>query len=799
MMSKQNSKLNSKKYKEQFDVEDNIIMSKSQNYYRTFLTSVESREFSVHEAIEFILVISGEFKITVRNKSYDVKSGEIFIINSNYSHILERNDENNEENLVLCFQIEPNYLKKKFLNNEDVIFYNSFTDKNIKENIILSLGLLFIEGLSSKPNKEKEYKYLEFLMKNLNENILLKDSDKFKYQEVDKSVNSIVLEIAEDYTYNMGEDPSLEYLSKKYDLSPSYLSRMFKKVVGMNLTEYYRRRKVSRAIGYLINSDYTISQISNRSGFKDIKAMNRDFHKEIGMSATKFRKEISSYLEVKRLEDKSSEEVKRFIEQIDSLWEKKKYLLNGPISKKYIIDTSLINKEYTQALGETTINLEGLIQNNLLNLDETLKNIPKTTLIVNIKISKDKFMLKISDKKYREISLVEYIYILTLVKKYDIKPVIRLDIYKLLEDLLYMESNKGNLNIYYENTIENIRLILKNVADLKLNQWKIELDISNIKERKKIEFLKRLIRRIREDVGSISDGLIDINKENFGIYIGNIKTEEDIDEKFKKILEMPEILGFYSINFIYDHKKDAQNESLNKFLKKLENKFNYDILKKSKLFINIKYKISENLNWMGKYKKLYFYKLYLDLILVRNEENDFVTTFNMLDLNHANREMYNFYNNIGIIQSSYYLLNFLNEFKGNTILNKSGIFSMNIGKSNLSTIIYSKPEELYDFLRSEQNNQIKTNNRVTELNFTNLNGLYKVTEYRIDYDTLFFAEDWLSQLGLKRLNNEEKKYLEKKSIPSMNVYYKRIDGNLSYKMNHSILDIIYLKIEKVVD
>lgn len=107
-----------------------------------------------------------------------------------------------------------------------------------------------------------------------------------KNSKQDHIIKKIVQYIHENYS----KDVSLSFLSKKFHLSPSHLSREFKRVTHFTLTDYVRNVRVKNAQYFLLTTDFSISAISTLCGFNSFSQFNRCFQNENNMAPREYRK-----------------------------------------------------------------------------------------------------------------------------------------------------------------------------------------------------------------------------------------------------------------------------------------------------------------------------------------------------------------------------------------------------------------------------------------------------------------------------------------------------------------------------
>jgi two-component system response regulator YesN len=83
---------------------------------------------------------------------------------------------------------------------------------------------------------------------------------------------------------------SLQQLSTELEINKSYLCRLFKKEVTINITEYTLQYRVEKAKELLINTQYKISDVSKELGYIYSHQFSKDFKKITSMMPTEYRK-----------------------------------------------------------------------------------------------------------------------------------------------------------------------------------------------------------------------------------------------------------------------------------------------------------------------------------------------------------------------------------------------------------------------------------------------------------------------------------------------------------------------------
>lgn len=104
--------------------------------------------------------------------------------------------------------------------------------------------------------------------------------------------NSKVQEIKKFIQQNYGRNLTLEEIAESVYLSPSYASRLFKKVQGQSVMEFLTQVRIEAAKHLLINPQYLIDEIAVNIGYVDASYFTKVFKKHEGMTPTQYRKSL---------------------------------------------------------------------------------------------------------------------------------------------------------------------------------------------------------------------------------------------------------------------------------------------------------------------------------------------------------------------------------------------------------------------------------------------------------------------------------------------------------------------------
>ena len=88
------------------------------------------------------------------------------------------------------------------------------------------------------------------------------------------------------------ENLRLAHVAKAVNTSTFYFCKMFKKVTGINFTDYLSRVRIEKSKNLLLNPNLRVSEIAFEVGFQSLTHFNRVFKKILGQSPTEYRDQL---------------------------------------------------------------------------------------------------------------------------------------------------------------------------------------------------------------------------------------------------------------------------------------------------------------------------------------------------------------------------------------------------------------------------------------------------------------------------------------------------------------------------
>lgn len=104
-----------------------------------------------------------------------------------------------------------------------------------------------------------------------------------------KNCSYLIKRIASFIEENYSQEITLNLLSKQFNVSPNYISRLFKEETGEALFNYINAVRVEKAKKLLLDADLKIYEVSDKVGFKSPVHFNIVFNKFTGTTPKQYR------------------------------------------------------------------------------------------------------------------------------------------------------------------------------------------------------------------------------------------------------------------------------------------------------------------------------------------------------------------------------------------------------------------------------------------------------------------------------------------------------------------------------
>ena len=134
--------------------------------------------------------------------------------------------------------------------------------------------------------KPVNYDEFGFCIDNLKISIFENNTAEESGEEDERTIVGIVRYMQE----HMTEEVSLNILAEEFHLSAQYISQLFKNEIGVNFLAYLTNIRMEQAKKLLLSSQFSIAEISERSGYGDYRVFTKAFKKAEGVTPSQYRR-----------------------------------------------------------------------------------------------------------------------------------------------------------------------------------------------------------------------------------------------------------------------------------------------------------------------------------------------------------------------------------------------------------------------------------------------------------------------------------------------------------------------------
>lgn len=228
-----------------------------------------------HENPYFMFVLNGNMLDVNKKNTSHCPAGSLIFHNWQDPHLNTR-----ESNLARGFHIEldRNWYEHKQLDIN--LWEGSKLIKNPK--LYQTLAKLYYEFIN---RDQYSAIAIELLLLQLCEGIAAENLSK-------STIEPKWMKDLRELLHENDKELSLNSLSKKLGVHPVHLSRSIPKYLSTNLGEYLRQQKLKKAIPYLLNKKYSLTEVAYLSGFADQSHFTRTFKKTFLMTPKGFRSKL---------------------------------------------------------------------------------------------------------------------------------------------------------------------------------------------------------------------------------------------------------------------------------------------------------------------------------------------------------------------------------------------------------------------------------------------------------------------------------------------------------------------------
>lgn len=249
-----------------------------------------------HDTYEMYFLLEGERYYFIEQETYHVKKGDIVLVNRQQIHKTSQAESLFHDRILIQLdgRILESYMKFTEIFTLEELFSECYGVIQLTDSLWHKVKELLYEirdEIRGKSEKWETFIYLKLIELFL---IIYRYRRTTVLNKLPLTVQTAkhqkVHEVAEYLQYHCETNESVEDLAKRFYISKSYLSRIFRDVTGFSVNEYHNIARIRKGQKLLLNSSYSVTEISEILGFESVTYFERVFKKHSDVTPLNYRK-----------------------------------------------------------------------------------------------------------------------------------------------------------------------------------------------------------------------------------------------------------------------------------------------------------------------------------------------------------------------------------------------------------------------------------------------------------------------------------------------------------------------------
>lgn len=285
------------------------IVYKDELPINVITANIEEYPIHFHDDMEVVYVLEGNIKLRNGYYTYNLKQGDIFILNDREMHSFESMG---EDNMVMMLQMDLSYFSRYYDNLRNNFFVTDMEDDSdesldILKNILARIMMEVLQKGYGYEHKviESTHNLISCLMSDFQYFVM--EDGKFKNESKNKG-NKILagrLNRISDYMYdNYNRKLTLSEIAEREHLSIYYLSHIIKEATGLSFQDLLSYIRVEESEKLLLGTNKKIGAIADETGFSAVRYYIKHFEQWFGMHPLEYRKKYIGKIISREIEAK---------------------------------------------------------------------------------------------------------------------------------------------------------------------------------------------------------------------------------------------------------------------------------------------------------------------------------------------------------------------------------------------------------------------------------------------------------------------------------------------------------------
>lgn len=250
-----------------------------------------------HNSLEIVYMLEGSMTVTFENKKVTILPEEFIVVNSRTIHAVA-----SKKNRALVLQIPSTVFEKYVRNidsfNFDVHMHPKNEDEIMKLNRIKRMFHDMYEVYDTQP----EGYLLRFnsLLYEMLFTLIHSYSYKLAQKQINKN-NKYLNRLKEITTFlntYHNEQITIYQVADKFGYNPDYLSRFFKKYMGLTIIDYLYEIRINYVYQDLVDTDLNVNEIFGNHGCSNYRVAMKFFKSRYGCTPKEKRKQINRTISI---------------------------------------------------------------------------------------------------------------------------------------------------------------------------------------------------------------------------------------------------------------------------------------------------------------------------------------------------------------------------------------------------------------------------------------------------------------------------------------------------------------------
>ncbi len=249
-----------------------------------------------HKEVELLYIISGNCLLKINHQSYFVQAGDFVFIPVNQVHMAIGDQEHAFQFIALVFHPDfissfgNDYIQQTVI--DPMVHWKYETSPVMKHDAFLADIMHHILSVWQKHEvgyaldiKTQVFLVLNHIYAKVSqENMVQISAVDYKVTEIKKMISFI----QKNYMKNL----TLASTASFFSISKGHLCRFFKEMTGMSFVEYVNYYRINESCELLKKTNYSISVISEMTGFHTVSYFNRTFQKYMHKTPKEYRRNL---------------------------------------------------------------------------------------------------------------------------------------------------------------------------------------------------------------------------------------------------------------------------------------------------------------------------------------------------------------------------------------------------------------------------------------------------------------------------------------------------------------------------